>query len=275
MSELRTQRGVAQGIFPDGSGWLRTGQGPPLVMSLGFTPRHGPLRGIWRQLTLRSMRAFASDLTVWAITRPPGIPPDADISWLAQSLMRNIHAALAEPVTMLGSSTGAAVALQAAIEHPEQVEQLVVADGAGRLTDWGRAMQSRLADDLERGRQRRGWLRFLTATDGWGRGALTATVGSLLPNGLLSSDVRDAVSTLRAENAFDAGARLVGVRARTLVIGGSRDRLYGPEPMRDTAAGIPTCQQEIVGGAGHGVALTPGGHRLILDFIRQGRPDLT
>lgn len=258
---------VAEGVFADGSGWMRTGQGPALVLSLGFTPAHGPLRGPWRQLTLRTMAAFAPDFTVWAITRPPGASSDADMSWFGHSLMRNIREIQAGEVAVVGHSTGGSVALQAAIDYPQEIERLIVADGAARLTDWGRAAQGRLADDLEEGRQFRGWLRFLQATGGWGPGALTAALGCVLPGGLLTDDTHDAVCTLRAENVFDAERHLGRVGARTLVIGGSEDRLYSPVLMQHTAAAIPAGRLEIVPGAGHGVGLSARGHQLIRHFL--------
>lgn len=145
-------------------------------MSLGLTPALGRLRGVWRQLALQSMRAY-SEFTTWIVTRPPRVPSGADISWLAASLVHNIESVSAAPIAVLGTSTGGSLALQAAIESP---------DVAARLTDWGRSVQYLLVSDLEARSQRREWVRFLQSTEGRCRGAATASIGWLLPNGLLT-----------------------------------------------------------------------------------------
>lgn len=46
------------------------------------------------------------------------------------------------------------------------------------------------------------------------------------------------ISTIRAENALDVGARLGEISALTLVIGGGRDRFYPTELIRERAEGM-------------------------------------
>lgn len=92
-------------------------------------------------------------------------------------------------------------------------------------------------------------------------------LGSILPGTLVARDTRDVVATLRAEGAWDAEARLGSITARTLLVGGQHDRLYGPGPMRVTASGIPDCRAHIVPAKGHGVATTHAGSRIIRDFL--------
>lgn len=262
---------LSEGTFTDGASWLRAGQGPNLFMSLGLTPTHDRLRGLWRRLALQSMRAYIPEFTTWIVTRPTRVPPKADMSWLAASLVRNIETVSSGPIALLGMSTGGSVALQAAVEKPDMVGTLVVTDGAARLTDWGRSVQSRLADDLESGAQRRGWLRFLQRTEGRCRGAAIASIGCLLPNGLLTANPSDAIATLRAESAFDCRLNLASITAKTLLVGGAEDRLYGPKPMVETAAEIPHCRSRFLAGAGHGVALRNEVQSMVISFLRSNR----
>lgn len=245
---------VNEGRTASGVQWMRAGDGPPLVLSIGLVPHHRRLNGIWRRMVLASMSRFADDHTVWVISRPPGLPASTTMGDLSSALLQAIAELIAEPVDLMGMSTGASVAIRAAIDDPGTVRRLIVVDGACRLSPRGRAAQGRLADDLEHGAQRRGWMRFLQAVDGSWRGGVTAAVGGVVPGVLVAHGTQDVVATLRAEEAFDATARLSEIIAETLVVAGDDDLLYGPEPVRETAAGITGGHLHLIPRRGHGVA---------------------
>lgn len=192
------------------------------------------------------------------------------MSDLADSLLQTISQVIGEPVTLLGTSTGGSVAIQAAIDDPGAVRRLIVADGACRLSPFGRSAQARLAEDLEQGSQRLGWVRFLQAVDGRWKGSMTAVIGGLVPRALVVRDTRDVVATLRAEEAFDATAQLPAITAETLVVGGDEDCLYGPGPVRDTARGISGSRLLLIPQRGHGASSDVRATEAIRAFLAEG-----
>ncbi|HSK99503.1 MAG TPA: alpha/beta hydrolase [Rubrobacteraceae bacterium] len=55
-----------------------------------------------------------------------------------------------------------------------------------------------------------------------------------------------------ASLGHDATDDLEGIRSRTLVIGGDRDRIFPASLMQETARRIPHARLRLIEGAGHG-----------------------
>lgn len=98
---------------------------------------------------------------------------------------------------------------------------------------------------------------------------LFAVLGRFIPR---PTDPSDFLITVRAEEAFDVGARLGEIGAPTLVVAGARDPFYSPALFRATANGIPGARLVLLPRGGH-VPTGPDVEQAIGGIPRQGRQD--
>ncbi len=134
---------TSTGFLHDETPFLRLGQGPPLVMVAGLTPRHEVPRGWERRMALTSARPLGRHFTVYAVNRKRGLAPGESMSDIAAHLANAIEHDLGEPVFLTGTSTGGSVVLQLAIDRPDLVRRLVVIASAYRLGPRGRRYRRR------------------------------------------------------------------------------------------------------------------------------------
>jgi pimeloyl-ACP methyl ester carboxylesterase len=261
------------GFLHDDAPYLRTGQGPPLVMVPGLTPEHDVPRGWQRRLALASARPLARDFTVYVINRKRGLRPGESMSGIAGHLASAIEHDLGQPAFLQGTSTGGSVALQLAIDRPDLVRRLVVVAAAYRLGPRGRELQAELARLIRAGEPRQAWASVMTATlPGPLRGP-AGPLARLAAGPVVPADPTDLLVTLDAEDAFDVKADLPRVTAPTLVIGGGRDHFYPPELFQDTAAGVRDGRVHIFPGWGHlRASASAATAHLTLGFLLAGIP---
>ena len=242
---------VAEGTFSSGLPYLRLGQGPPLVMMPGLSPEHANPTGLWRRMYLAGAAPYAEHFTVTLANRRAGLAPGSTMTDIAADYAEAIENDIGEPVMVHGTSTGGSVALQLAIDRPELVKRLVVASAACRLSPEGRRMQAELARLTTEGEVRRAWgnvtgmlapglLRYPAHGLGWLAGRRLAV-----------DDPSDMLTTIAAEDSFDAEPGLQRVQAATLVLGGTADPFYSEDLFRRTAAGVPDGRAVLFPGKGH------------------------
>lgn len=234
---MRVETGELAGGLP----YAAFGEGPPLLVLGGLTADHRPpdsmdrwlLRGTFGGPFLRTFR-------VHAVSRRAGLPRGTTMADLAEHVAVAIRADLDGPVRLVGVSTGGSIALQTAIDHPDVVDRLVVLASACRLGETGRDAQRRLAELTLAGRHREAWgvLGGAVSTGPAGRAAFAAMLWATGPWNA-PHDPSDMLTTIAAEDAFDATAELGRIRASTLVVGGALDGFYAPELFEVTARGIP------------------------------------
>jgi pimeloyl-ACP methyl ester carboxylesterase len=123
------------------------------------------------------------------------------------------------PFDLVAHSMGVSIGLEVARRHPERVGRVVFADAAGLLH--GQALS---LEQLERGRDRLGWLGDLLAPVQHGAFDLMAKVPDRLVHRFAASMSGEAAAQSAARLlAYDAGPALDAVKAPTLVLWGSRD----------------------------------------------------
>lgn len=231
---------------------LSLGSGPPLLLMPGLTRDHEPPTGAQRWFELRSMRQLSHGRQVWWVNRRRNLVNGTTMGDLAEDYATMLQEWQAEPIDVVGISTGGSVALQLAADHPEAVRRLVLVASACRLGPGGHAGQRRAIEALERGDRRTANAILLELA-----GATTLTrralrgIGWLLPSLTVGRDHHDLLVTMQAEDGFDLADRLESVTAPTLVIGGERDAFYGEAVFRETAEGLPFGHLVLRPGAGH------------------------
>ncbi|MFC7339817.1 alpha/beta fold hydrolase [Saccharopolyspora griseoalba] len=177
----------------------------------------------------------------------PGEPVLDDYAETVVSILRGLDAA---PAHLLGVSWGGVIATRVALEAPDVLRSLVLADssrGSGR-TDRGRKAMATRVEEL----RRRGAVAFaeqrgprLPAPDADPR-AVEQVVG--LMSRVRLTGYRNAAGVMAAT---DHSAQLASISTPTLVIVGEQDRVTGVDESRALADGIPAARFEVIRGAGH------------------------
>jgi pimeloyl-ACP methyl ester carboxylesterase len=240
------------GTWPGGMPFLAVGSGPPLVYLAGITPNHEPPRAADRRFVARQLMPFAGSRRVCWVNRRPGLSPDATMADIAADYATAMLERFDGPVDVIGLSTGGSVALQLAADHPAVVKRLVVVSAAYRLGDEGRDAQLRVADNVLDGRPRAASAELMGMLGAGPRSRrMLGGLGWLIGPSFFAHSTADLITTIRAEDTFDLGARLADIVAPTLVVGGERDAFYSDQLFRDTAAGIPRSTLSLYDGRGH------------------------
>jgi pimeloyl-ACP methyl ester carboxylesterase len=247
---------VREGAMYGGLPYLAFGQGPSLVVLAGLTPEHVSPAGMARRWQVGKLSSLSDRFTVHLVNRKPGLRPGSTIRDLAGHYADAIEREFGGPVLVQGESTGGSIAQQLAIDRPDLVRRLVLADSACRLSERGRLAQQAQARLIGAGRPRRAYAAIgpLLAASTLGAHAMTVLMW-LLGARIAPRDPSDLLITIAAEDAFDSSGQLHRITAPTLVIGGERDAFYSPDLFQETANRIPDARLCLYPGKGHGVGL--------------------
>ncbi|MDF2705951.1 MAG: hypothetical protein K0R62_1603 [Nonomuraea muscovyensis] len=236
----------------NGLPYLSAGEGPPLVVLL-FTPQAANPTGLARWSTMRMIRPFTTNFTVYVVNRPPGLPSATTMTDLAAVYAQAIKTTFEGPVNILAISTGGSIALQLAADHPDLVGRLVLSGTACTLGPVGRRAQRAYIDRARQGRRPSPALAEIVTESKTGQKLLKVLLW-LSDTG--QKDHTDAVIVLNAEDGFDLRGRLPDIGAATLLIQGDKDLVYPLELARQTVDGIPGAQLVVYPGRSHSGTFT-------------------
>lgn len=172
---------------------------------------------------------------------------------LADDLVAVLDACEVDRATWIGLSIGGMLSLRAAVEHPERVAALVIADSDGGRDPWWKRARYRA---MAAGARRLGIERFLPAVAGLMFGATSLETRSELVERWLDDFRAVPMATI------DAGVRALNRRPSVLdrlrevdvpalVLVGEEDRAQPPEGSRKIAQALRRATLEVVPGAGH------------------------
>lgn len=269
----RLSPAVDHGRFERRIPYYRAGDGPEtLVVLPGLADAfaRAPSRATAEYLARATYRGLTDDFTVWTVGRPRPLDPEAttrDMAGAAATALDELDGG-----HVFGYSMGGLVAQHLAADYPRLVDGLVVGSAAARLGDAGRAV---VEDWLTWARQDAWGSLYASAAresyTGWRRRAYPALLRLFGPV-LAPPSADDVETSVRACLDHDTTDRLGDVRARTLVVGGTEDRLFPPELLRETKDALPDATLALLSGAGHD-ALTEHGrtfNRIVGRFLREG-----
>lgn len=243
-------------IFHAGSGPMQyetLGRGRPVVLIHGFTNYGLAWAPQLAPLVHAGYRVIVPDLHGHGASQPAsGLCTVADLAADLAALLGHLGAA---PAFLCGLSLGGMVAQQMALDRPDQVAGLLIANSRSSFS--GPAMEALVEDWVALFRQDHGPVRRLEAT--WphlvnasfrdssaGRAAFDAwrQVLARLPGSSLSH-------VAQGMTRFDLRGRLAGIRVPALVVSGEHDRLFTTAQACEIAAEIAGAALEEIPGAGH------------------------
>jgi pyruvate dehydrogenase E2 component (dihydrolipoamide acetyltransferase) len=245
--------------------FLHLGEGPPIVLVHGFG---GDLDN-W----MFNRDALAEVGSVWALDLPGhgGSAKEVgtgDLAELAGVLDSFLAGQGLERVHLVGHSLGGAVVTAFAAAHPDRVASLTVIDGAGLGPDINASYIEGFIAARSR-KQLKPVLEMLFADPGL---VTRQLIDDVLKYKRLDG-VPEALTTLAGRlfpdgrQVEDLSSRLAQVRAPTLVIWGSEDRILPPEHAGGVGDGV---RVEVLQGAGHSPQMEAAGdvNRLITEFVK-------
>jgi len=193
------------------------------------------------------------------------------IAGMAEPIASLMKARFSKPASVVGISMGGTLALQLALDHPEQVKRLVLVNTFARLdiskpSSW-LYFASRFVLVHVLGIEAQAKFVAKRLFPGAGqemlRQALIAQVVQADPAGY-----RSAMRALARFNVLD---RLSALRCPTLIVTGENDTTVPPKNQLPLVQQIPGARQVILPNAGHALSVeSPEAfNRLLLSFVRQ------
>ncbi|MGF1507792.1 MAG: alpha/beta fold hydrolase [Anaerolineae bacterium] len=221
---------------------------------------------------------FAGERPAYALSlpghHPAAFPPDfADEQFTASSMTDLLAAALevvfgAEPVSVMGHSTGGSMAVALAARHPDRIRDAVsvagfargVTTGTTRLTQrmaagppLTRALFRTTYDLIRQSPRRvyRVWQTTAADPRAYSANPHTGELAQAIHAGMQGLDLHALAIVFRRLAAFDITDWLPQTRVPLLVIAGSADPVVPPEQSRLIAERVPGAQLAVMQGIGH------------------------
>jgi 3-oxoadipate enol-lactonase len=247
------------------------GQGRPVVLIHGFT------NAGWSWMNQIAALVFAGYSVVVPDLYGHGLSDPATTETTVDDLTRDVIALLdhlaIERASVCGLSLGGMIAQTLALEQPQRVDRLVVANSRAAFND--PATADLVAGWVEMFRQPGGPLKRFQAT--WpvmlnasyrqsSAGQATYATWCRLAERHSGSSLANVALGMRA---FDVAGRLRAIACPTLVIAGEEDKLFPPAIAREVSDAVPGAQFALIPGAAHISSLDSAGafNDLLLDFL--------
>jgi pimeloyl-ACP methyl ester carboxylesterase len=271
--------GVAgNGTFRNGMDYLRWGSGPKTLLFIQGGPGSAVPRGLLRRMFRRQFEPYlAAGFAVWIVTRRRNMPSGHTMADMADDYAQVIDEEFGGRVDLVvAESFGGMIGQYLAALHPDSFGRIALIITAAELSDWGKDIDSRMAEALAGGDtggagtvfaeylltgKRTRWLRRL--------------MGPLIGGGLSAgSDYppEDLLTEARAERTFNSRSVLPKIRGPVLLICGGSDRFFPAEVASETARLIPDCTLVWYEGQGH-LRVGSSGRvaRDVLAFVNESR----
>lgn len=233
--------------------YLCFGSGPQtLVMIPGLGDGLKTVRGMAVPFALM-YRKLARQFTVYVFSCRDPLPEPCTTETLAEALGEAMALLGLRETCLLGVSMGGMIAQRLALKHPELISRLILTVSLGRPNDTVREALDGWIAMAERGDYRS--IMLDTAKRSYSEAYLKK---ARLSYGLLG-DLGKPKSFDRflalagACRSHDCSDRLGEIACPTLVIGGAKDRVVGPEAAKELAEAIPGAELFVYSDYSHGL----------------------
>ncbi len=235
---------VRSGTFPNGMAYAAAGDGPRTLVYIPGGPGSEVPSPTAIRLMAGSIRPYLGrGFTVWMVTRRRGMPAEYTIEDMADDYAAVVADHLGGRVdVVLGESYGGQIAFFLAANHPDRMSALAVVGAAAVSTDWGDAVDRRLAEALRTERPGDAGAAFLEyVIPGDGSRGLRRALGPVVGRLLARRDIPVQDVVIEAGPGSDARAVLPRITAPTLLICGDEDLFFAKDVVEETARLIPDC----------------------------------
>lgn len=242
------------GYSKNGLPYFRIGSGQRIIVIFGGGPdfQHKPPSGFQLRMLSRSFRELAKEYTVYHVSRRGDLPAGYSTRDMSDDYATMIKEELAGPVDIIGLSSGGPIAHHFAVDHPDLIRHLVLAETGYRLSEEGKELTRHMGDLARQGKWRKAAVLMVTAI--YPRGLkkyfyklLMWLFGKSMFGA--SGNPSDGLVEVEAEvNHNFTSEQLAEINVPTLVIGGEEDKFY---LNRETAEGIPNARLILYEGFGH------------------------
>ena len=244
---------AATGYSKNGLPYFRMGSGQRIIVIFRGGPdfAHKPPSGFQLRMESSSFKELAKDYTVYYVSRRAGLPAGYSTRDMSNDYAVMIREELTGPVDIIGLSSGGPIAHYFAVDHPDLIRHLVLAETGYRLSEEGKEWTRHLGDLARRGKWREAAVFIVTSVYPKGlKKHLFKSIMWLFGKSMIGvSDPSDGLVEVEAEVNHDfTSEQLAEIKVPTLVIGGEEDKFY---LNRETAEGIPNAKLILYEGFGH------------------------
>lgn len=252
--EHGTKLEAVTGYSKNGLPYFRLGSGQRIIVIFGGGPdfQHKPLSGFQLRMVSSSFKELAKDNTVYYVSRRGGLPVGYSTRDMSDDYAAMIKEELAGSVDIMGFSSGGPIAHYFAVDHPDLIRHLVLAETGYRLSEEGKEWTRHLGDLARQGKWRKAAVFMGAAIYPKGpKKYLFRFLMWLFGKSMFdaSGDPSDGLVEVEAEvdHGFTS-EQLAEIKVPTLVIGGEEDKYY---LNRETSEGIPNARLILYKGFGH------------------------
>jgi pimeloyl-ACP methyl ester carboxylesterase len=250
-------RAARRGTFRSGMDYLGWGSGPKTMLFIQGGPGSAVPRGLMRRMFRHQFEPYlAAGYAVWIVTRRRNMPAGHTMADMADDYARMIDEEFGGRVDLVvAESFGGMVGQYLAAQHPDSFGRIALVITAAELSDWGKDIDSRMAEALASGKPARaGTVLAEYLLQGSRTRWLRRVLGPLVGGGLSTGPdypPGDLLTEARAERTFNSRAVLPEIRGPVLLICGGSDRFFPADIARETARLIPDCTLVCYQGQGH------------------------
>ena len=265
---------AATGYSKNGLPYFRMGSGQRTIVIFAGGPdfQHKPPSGFQLRMISSSFKELAKEYIVYYMSRRGGLPAGYSTRDMSDDYAAMIKEELAGPVDIIGLSSGGPIAHHFAVDHPDLIRHLVLAETGYRLSEEGKEWTRHVGDLARQGKWRKAAVFMVTAIYPKGLKKYLFKLFMWLFGKRMfgtSGDPSDGLVEVEAEVNHDfTSEQLAEIKVPTLVIGGEEDKFY---LNRETAEGIPNAKLILYEGFGHN-AFNDNKHQFqtdILAFLRE------
>ncbi|HLZ60313.1 MAG TPA: alpha/beta hydrolase [Ktedonosporobacter sp.] len=263
---------LAAGVMTN---YHEAGHGSPVILIHGSGPGVSAWAN-WRAaipVLAERLHVFAYDQLGFGYTQLPE-QPNYNLSQWTEHLLSFMQAVGIRKAHLVGNSMGAAVALAAAVTHPELVDRLVLMGAMG--------VRFQLTEGLDTT-----WgytpgipnMRHLLDIFAYNRALVNDQLAQLRYRASIRPGMQEAFSSMfptPRQQGVDELARyedqLSGIEARTLIIHGREDRVIPLLTALSLLQRLPNAQLHVFGHCGHWTQIEHAStfNRLVRDFLAEG-----
>jgi pimeloyl-ACP methyl ester carboxylesterase len=260
---------ITTGYCKNGLPYFRFGSGQRklVIFSPGPDFSRKPPSGMFLQTMSNMFKRLAGDFTVYYVSRKPDLPTGYSMRDMSEDYATMIKDEFEGPVDILGFSDGGPCAQYFAVDHPDLVHRLVLAETGYAMSEVGKEFNRQMGKLARQGKWRTAASVIAAAMYPHGtKKIIFKSLMWLLGKRVFGTpaDISAGLVELEAENKHDFKERLSEIKVPTLVIGGEDEQYY---PIRETAAGIPNAKVVLYKGLGHEAILKPQFMEDVLAFL--------